>query len=262
MGARAESTRWAASRADRLKKFQRHWPRSYAVLRRAERGIRYGGHRYECSVCGAKFRHWWHREETEWLKNCPMCHSQPRTRLLVLWMRRETDILTSPRSVVHVAPERVLRDRLSDVGHRPYVTVDLQAPMVDVRADLSLLPFRVGAFDVVICNHVLEHVTDDRKSIAEVRRILRPGGTASLMVPYQPDRVTVEDPSIADPDRRTELFGQSDHVRLYGQDYIDRLDDAGFDVSCSLYWKTLGDQDATRFGLQRDEYLIVGTARP
>jgi SAM-dependent methyltransferase len=237
------------------------WPWGCARLRRIERALRYGGRRYACPLCGSTFRHWWHKEQVEWLKVCPMCYSQPRTRLLVLWMRRETDMLAVPRAIVHVAPEDVLRDLLAAVGHR-YVTVDLQAPRVDVRADLSQLPLREAVFDVAMCNHVLEHVTDDRRCMRELRRVLRPGGTAVVMVPYQPDRVTIEDPSITDPARRTELFGQADHVRLYGRDFVDRLDEAGFDVSCSLYWKTLGEEAARRFGLQRDEYLIVGRARP
>lgn len=182
-------------------------------------------------------------------------------RLLFFWMKRETDILSDPQSVAHLAPEVLLRDRLAAVGHRPYVTVDLLAPSVDVRADISSLPFGVGAFDVVVCNHVLEHVADDRKSMAELRRIVRPGGTAIVMVPFQPDRVTIEDPSITDPARRAEVFGQSDHVRLYGRDYLERLEEAGFEVRCSQYWRTLGEEAALRYGLQRDEYMIVATAR-
>ena len=113
-------------------------------------------------------------------------------------------------------------------------------------------------FDAVICNHVLEHVPDDRAAMRELRRILRPGGIAVLMVPFRPDRQTYEDPTIVDPEQRTAVFGQFDHVRLYGSDYLDRLREAGFEVDGDLYWKSLDEDEVVRYGLQRDEYLIIG----
>jgi SAM-dependent methyltransferase len=174
-------------------------------------------------------------------------------------MERESDILLGRRDIAHFAAERGFSDVVRrGAGDRRYIRIDLQSPLSDVHADICALPFRDDEFDAVICNHVLEHVPDDRAAMRELRRILRQGGFAILMVPFQPDRQTYEDPTVVDPERREELFGQFDHVRLYGSDYLDRLREAGFDVDCDLYWKSLPDGEAVRYGLQRDEYLIVG----
>jgi SAM-dependent methyltransferase len=180
-------------------------------------------------------------------------------RLITLWMERETDILEAKRDIAHFAPEELFSDLVRrGAGDRRYVRIDLRSPLADVHADLCALPFRAAEFDAVICNHVLEHIPDDRAAMQELRRILRPDGIAILMVPFQPDRPTHEDRTVVDPEQRTALFGQFDHVRLYGGDYLDRLRDAGFDVDCQLYWKSLGEDEAIKYGLQRDEYLIIG----
>ncbi len=181
-------------------------------------------------------------------------------RLMTLWMQRDSDILQARRDIAHFAAESGFSDVVrKGAGNRRYVRVDLQSPLSDVHADICKLPFRDAEFDAVICNHVLEHIPDDRLAMRELRRILRPGGVAVLMVPFQPDRQTYEDPTVVDPERRTELFGQFDHVRLYGSDYLDRLRGAGFEVRCDLYWKSLSEGEAVRYGLQRDEYLIIGS---
>jgi SAM-dependent methyltransferase len=180
-------------------------------------------------------------------------------RLMALWMQRESDILQARRDIAHFAAEKGFSEIVrKGAGNRRYIRIDLQSPLSDVHADICALPFRDAEFDAIICNHVLEHIPDDRLAMRELRRILRPGGVAVLMVPFQPDRQTYEDPAVVDPERRTELFGQFDHVRLYGGDYLDRLREAGFDTDCNLYWKSLPEDEAVRYGLQRDEYLIIG----
>jgi SAM-dependent methyltransferase len=110
-----------------------------------------------------------------------------------------------------------------------YVAGDLDARFADRRIDVTALEFPDGTFDAILCNHVLEHVRDDRRAMSELRRVLRPGGWA-LLVPTIRNARTDEDPSVEDPDERTRRFGQHDHVRIYGWDYLERLDDAGFDV--------------------------------
>jgi SAM-dependent methyltransferase len=240
---------------------ERH-PRIYRLAYRIDRAIKYSGRRYQCNVCQYRFRAWLQREQREWLKLCPMCKSHPRMRLMIFWLQRESDLLEEPRDIAHFAAEPVFSDIVRKAARgRRYVRIDIQSSLSDVHADICALPFRAAEFDAIICNHVLEHVPDDRAAMLELRRILRPGGTAILMVPFHPDRETFEDPSVVDPEQRTELFGQFDHVRLYGGDYLDRLREAGFDVDCDLYWKSLGEEVAVRYGLQRDEYLIVGRTR-
>jgi SAM-dependent methyltransferase len=243
----------------RLHNLRARHPRLYEFALRVDRAVRYSGRRHECSVCHYRCRAWWRREQREWLMLCPMCKSHPRMRLITLWMERETDILEAKRDIAHFAPEELFSDLVRrGAGDRRYVRIDLRSPLADVHADLCALPFRAAEFDAVVCNHVLEHIPDDRAAMQELRRILRPDGIAILMVPFQPDRPTHEDRTVVDPEQRTALFGQFDHVRLYGGDYLDRLRDAGFDVDCQLYWKSLGEDEAIKYGLQRDEYLIIG----
>ena len=242
-----------------LIELRERYPRIYQLAFRIDRAIRYSGRRYQCSVCDYRFRAWWQREKREWLKLCPRCKSHPRMRLLTLWLQRDSDILEARRDIAHFAAEAVFSDLVRQgAGNHRYIRIDLQSPLSDVHADICALPFRADEFDAIICNHVLEHIPDDRAAMRELRRILRPEGVAVLMVPFQPDRQTYEDPTVVDPERRTELFGQFDHVRLYGSDYLDRLKEAGFEVESDLYWKSLGDAEAVKYGLQRDEYLIIG----
>jgi SAM-dependent methyltransferase len=103
-------------------------------------------------------------------------------------------------------------------------------PAAMVRLDITEIDFPDESFDVVYCSHVLEHVPDDRKALAEIRRVLKPDGWAILLVPIDAAE-TIEDPSITDPGERLRLFGQGDHVRRYGPDYVERLHQAGFDVA-------------------------------
>ena len=105
---------------------------------------------------------------------------------------------------------------------------DLTATFGDEIIDVTNLCFGDRSFDAVICNHVLEHVADDRAAVRELRRVLATGGWAILLVPDVEGQSTIEDPSIEDPSERSRLYGREDHVRKYGRDYLDRLADAGF----------------------------------
>lgn len=160
---------------------------------------------------------------------CPQCGSLERHRLLWvtlhnLWKR---GVLRRQGTLLHVAPEACLASKVRNAFD--YISVDLVNPSAMLRADITDAPFRDNEFDAIVCNHVLEHVPDDKKAIGEVFRILRPGGWASIQVPIQGD-VTQEDLSITDPNMRARLYGQADHVRYYGRDFVQRLQSAGFSV--------------------------------
>lgn len=193
--------------------------------------------------------------------NCYRCGSSDRARLVYLYLRDTVGFgRAASMRVLHVAPEKVLRETLSEVGFGEYVCGDLladgyQYPDWVQHLDATDIQFDDDTFDVIICNHVLEHIPDDRRAMNELRRVLKPGGVAVLQVPIAANSAeTVEDPSIDDAAERERQFGQWDHVRLYGQDYIERLRSAGFQVDRV----DVTAQYAT-FGVNPDEELFVAT---
>jgi len=139
-----------------------------------------------------------------------------------------------------------------------YLSADLYSPDVMSNFDIQHMPFPNNTFDVVICNHVMEHVANDSMAMAEVHRILKPNGCALLQVPIALalDR-TIEDPSATTDKERIERFGQEDHVRLYSRpDYIQRLESVGFSVHVECYPKALGSAKTSRFGLVEEEEVF------
>ncbi len=188
----------------------------------------YLGLRYHCPVCAGRFRSWASSRTSpsrpvQWIR-CPRCDALPRMRALWLYLDR---VIERDARVLHVSPEvgveRRLRERCPS-----YTTVDLYRRDVDVRASLTELPFGDGAFDLVLCCDVLEHIEDDRAALRELHRVVAPGGEVLIRVPLRGEK-TLEDPSAKDPAERDRLFGQPDHVRFYGLDIVDRLTAAGFD---------------------------------
>ena len=161
---------------------------------------------------------------------CPWCGSLERHRLLWMFLQHRTDLFDGrTRSMLHVAPEAVLEAHFRERIGEGYLTADLFDPRAMVRMDITDIERPDDSFDVIYCSHVLEHVSDDRKAMREMRRVLKPDGWAILLVPIT-DETTFEDPSVTDPKERLRVFGQEDHVRRYGRDYPDRLREAGFDV--------------------------------
>jgi SAM-dependent methyltransferase len=193
--------------------------------------------------------------------NCYRCGSGDRARLVYLYLRDRVGFeRAESMRVLHVAPERVLRETLAEVGFGEYVCGDLLAegyryPSWVQHLDATDIHFPDDTFDVIICNHVLEHIPDDRRAMRELCRVLKPGGVAVLQVPISANSPsTVEDPSIDDPAEQERRFGQWDHVRLYGQDYVDRLGSAGLSVG-----RVDVTGDYARFGVNPDEELFVCT---
>jgi SAM-dependent methyltransferase len=190
---------------------------------------------------------------------CPLCQSLERHRLVWRFFETHTDLFEPRRKrMLHIAPEPELEARLRCLGHLDYVTADLHDPRAMVRMDVSDIAERDGAYDVIYCSHVLEHVLDDRRAMRELCRVLKPGGWSVLNVPITAER-TVEDPSITDPAERERLFGQADHVRRYGSDYIDRLRAAGFEVRAFRPEEVLGAEDMRRLAVPCREQVFFCT---
>ena len=139
-----------------------------------------------------------------------------------------------------------------------YTTTDIESPLADVKADICNLPFEENTFDVIFCNHVLEHIPDDTKAMQEMFRILKPGGYGIFQIPQDLNRaVTFEDDSITDKKERAKIFGQYDHVRVYGLDYFDKLRSVGFKVDEIDYTKKIAPEKLARFCLMKGEILPV-----
>jgi SAM-dependent methyltransferase len=175
-------------------------------------------------------------------------------------MRDELGIAERPVRVLHFAAEycfiRAFR-RMPNIDH---ICADLDPPRGGLAMDITNVPLESDSVDVIVCSHVLEHVQEDLTAMRELRRVLRPDGTALIMVPVEYDRaVTYEDRSIVDPEARREAFHQSDHVRIYGADFDERLRAAGFAVDESHYGHTVEPSRAARYGFSGDEVIYVCT---
>lgn len=222
-------------------------------------GLFYAGRGRECPVCGARRRRFlpygYVVSRADAL--CPSCLSLERHRLLWLYLTRETDLLCGSHRILHIAPEVCLMKRLQR-RVRDYTTADLESPLAQLHFDVQRIPLPDAAFDVLICNHLLEHVADDRQALGEFYRILRPGGWGILLSPVDRMRATTfEDDSITDPAERTRIFGQYDHRRIYGRDYADRLRAAGFAVEEIDYAARFSEAERRRYALPDDRIYVV-----
>ena len=188
----------------------------------------------------------------------PSTLSLERHRLLWLYLKNETDFFTKPLKVLHVAPEQAFYKRFRKQLNLTYTTTDLESPLADVKADLCDLPFENNSFDVVLCNHVLEHIPNDTKAMQELYRILKPGGMGIFQIPQDLNREhTFQDDTITDPKERTLIFGQYDHVRIYGRDYFEKLRAVGFTVVEENYTEKLSPTDVKRYALSAGEIIPV-----
>ena len=186
----------------------------------------------------------------------PSTLSLERHRLLWLFLKNETDFFKEKKTVLHVAPEQCFLKIFKSLPNLSYTTTDLLSPIADVKADICNLPFKDDNFDVVLCNHVLEHISDDTKAIRELYRILKPGGYGILQVPQDLTRKkTFEDNSITNKRDRAKIFGQYDHVRIYGQDYFDKLRSGGFKVKAINYTSSFSEKDLIRYCLTKGELI-------
>ena len=188
----------------------------------------------------------------------PSTLSLERHRLLWLYLKNETTLFEQELKVLHFAPEQAFYKRFREMKNLDYVTTDLNSPLADVKADICNLPFSNNSFDFILCNHVLEHIPDDKKAMQELFRILKPGGTAIVQIPQDLSREkTFQDDSITDPKERAQIFGQYDHVRVYGRDYFDRLRDIGFEVEEVDYTKNFSTAEIDTYRLADGEIIPV-----
>ncbi len=180
---------------------------------------------------------------------CPRCGALERHRLVWLYFSRKTGLFSvAPLKLLHVAPEPCLAPKLKKRLGENYLSADLNDPLAMVKMDVTAIPFPDESFDAIYCSHVLEHVADDRQALREFYRVLKHGGWAILLVPIRA-AATVEDAAMVTAEQRRKAFGQEDHVRMYGRDYIERLGEAGFSVQVSRAPELCNGEEIIRMGL-------------
>jgi SAM-dependent methyltransferase len=226
------------------------------VLRRIRLAI-YRGSAVECPCCGGRFSRFMPGLSHRHTRVCPRCGAQERHRALWLYMRERTDLFGRPISILHWAPEYALQRSLAELPSAFYVSADIAGDEAMQHMDITDVPFKDDAFDLIVCVHVLEHVGDDRAAMREMVRVLRPGGVALLLVPIVLEQPTLEDPAIETPEERRRHYWQADHVRLYGADFPDRLAEEGFSVTVDRWIRTLDRAALDRYGLFPMEDIYV-----
>lgn len=193
--------------------------------------------------------------------NCPLCKCHDRERHLFMFFDHLALWPKAGARVLHIAPERKVSERFLKINLSTYVRGDLFPSKPEITAvDITSINFPNHYFDLVLCNHVLEHVPDDLKALTEIYRVLKPGGQAVLQTPYSGVLATsLQDANINTDEMRLRYYGQEDHVRVYGMDLFSRIRDAGFLLEIRQHNDVLTDIDPIRFGVNRREPLILAT---
>jgi len=232
----------------------------------------YIGNEFECPFCGGHFRKLLPGGlDLPVLKEknvvgggyrldamCPRCHSLDRERLIYLYLKNKTNLFYENLSVLHAAPEKNLQKVLMARPNIDYLSIDFDSPLAMVKMDITDIKYEDNLFDVVICNHVLEHIPNDQKAMLELLRVLKPGGWAILQVPISLSLdKTYEDPTVTTPEEREKVFGQSDHVRIYAKDYKDRLEKVGFSVEVYSFTNEVGESATHKYVLLKDENIYI-----
>lgn len=190
---------------------------------------------------------------------CPQCGSLDRERLIYLYLIRETSVFCGTyHRILHIAPEQRLGQLLEDNQRKQYVSGDRNERRSMIKLDITSAPLRSNTFSIVICNHVLEHVVKHQDALAEIYRVLVPGGLAILQVPIARGlRHTIGGDEVLSMHDRLKRFGQRDHVRLYGADYPAIIETVGFHVEKLRPCELWGENVVTQFGLIPEEQLII-----
>lgn len=225
-------------------------------------GLFYRGNNVICPVCGHHFSKFlpYGRVNSRPNALCPHCLSLERHRLIWLYLEEKTNFFKYPHDILHIAPEACFIKPFRKAHGRQYVTADIESPLADVKMDIHDITFPDNTFDVILCNHVLEHVRDDIHAMKEMKRVLKPGGFAILQVPlFSPlSEKTFEDVFVTDPRERERLFGQSDHVRKYGKDYAHRIQQSGLKVVEDSFAADVDQEKAKKYGIAGHEVIYKG----
>ncbi len=231
----------------------------FSFIVRKPLALIYKGTNTECPVCNKQFKKflpYGYGNANRDNRLCPNCLSLERHRLLWLYLKEKTDFFNSKHTVLHIAPEQPFLKSFKNLKNLDYTTADLYSPIVDVKTDIRNMVFEDNKFDVVICNHVLEHIDEEQKAMSEILRVMKPGAWAILQVPidYSLEK-TFEDSNITSREDRQKYFGQYDHVRLYGKDYPERLRKAGFEVTEDNFVNSFSEEEQEKYRFDKNEII-------
>ena len=245
-----------------LKIFPRTFLIKFSFIFQPLLGILLSGDKFTDPIDGKSFRKFLSYGYTKLRKNAlsPSTLSLERHRLLWLYLKNETVLFEKKIKLLHFAPEQAFYKRFKKLRNIQYDTIDINSPLAKIKADICDLPIKENTYDFILCNHVLEHVLDDNKAMSELYRVLKKGGTGIFQVPIDMKREkTFQDDSITDKLERNKIFGQYDHVRIYGKDYFNKLEDTGFKVQQVDYSKKFSDKEILKFSIIRGEIIPVCT---
>lgn len=218
----------------------------------------YFGHNKYCPVCDSSLRCFRSfGQPIRYNAWCSLCGSLERHRFAWMVLQKKTDLFDGKsKSLLHVAPEPIIEHRLRGIPDLNYLSGDLTNAHAMLKMDLTAIPMADASFDVFFCSHVLEHIPADRVAIAELYRVLKPGGWGVIQVPIH-GKTTREDPTIEDPKERLRLFGQEDHFRIYGADLKERLSQAGFSPELISADQVASTEERKRFGIDMNTPLFL-----
>lgn len=212
------------------------------------------GREHYCPICESNLNGFMvlHRSYHLW---CPVCRSLQRHRLTWLFFAKMQLFSELPKRMLHIAPEPGLTARILEIPGIDYVSIDLNDSFAMFKMDVTNIEYPNSTFDIIYCSHVLEHVKKDRKAISELQRVLKPNGYAVILVPIIGSK-TIE-ASVTDPVEREKLFGQFDHVRSYGSDFKQRLEQVGFECKIFETEDIVKPSQISRLGLSEDENIFL-----
>ncbi|MGD1843476.1 MAG: class I SAM-dependent methyltransferase [Thermonemataceae bacterium] len=220
----------------------------------------YRGNKVECPICEKTYRKFLPYGRINPRENalCPGSQSLERHRLMWLYLKEKTDFFTAPHKLLHIAPESCFIKKFEALPNITYTTADLESPLAKVKMEIHAMPFADNSFDIVFCNHVMEHVEDDLQAMREIYRVLSLGGWAIIQSPINESLATsYEDASITSPQGREKAFGQDDHLRMYGRDYPERLRAAGFEVVEDRFVMEMSPEKVARYALPANEIIYL-----
>jgi SAM-dependent methyltransferase len=242
-----------------IKHYGKNLPQPVKIIIKKAYLLTLRGSRFYCPLCGKSFRKFYPfginpRQNA----CCPNCGSLERHRLLWVALRtlQKKGLIKQGGRLLHVAPETCLAEKFRK--EYDYLSIDLDGNSAMMAMDITAMDFADETFDAVVCNHVLEHIPNDRQAMQELNRVLKPGGWASIQVPMKGD-LTQEDLAIADPKVRLHLYGQEDHVRYYGRDFAERLEEAGFEVILIPKSDLLSHDELERISVACENEVILCT---